>query len=359
MISKVSIQGSKSHYTEARLVQLLEEKGIGRPSTFSSLVDKIQERGYVKKQDIKGVKMVCNEYELENSEISVIETNREFGNEKSKLVIQPLGTIVIEFLQQYFSELFNYSYTKDMEDSLDKIAKGTHVWHELCSECNLQVDNLINSLSDKGLDVKLEIKIDDSNTYLVGKYGPVIKHIEETEEGKEIVSFKPIRSDIHIEIDRLKRGDYSIEEIIDSNKDTNNGNKTDDSISSIILGKHEGEDVVLKKGKFGLYVSWGKNKKTLKELGNRPLENITLDEVRKYLEEGSPIIREISTTTSIRKGPKGDYIFYKTPRMKKPAFYDIKTFTNDNAFTNDNTDTDYKKCNIDILKSWIREKYNI
>ena len=102
MISKVSIQGSKSHYTEARLVQLLEEKGIGRPSTFSSLVDKIQERGYVKKQDIKGVKMVCNEYELENSEISVIETNREFGNEKSKLIIQPLGTIVIEFLQQWY-----------------------------------------------------------------------------------------------------------------------------------------------------------------------------------------------------------------------------------------------------------------
>jgi glyoxylase-like metal-dependent hydrolase (beta-lactamase superfamily II) len=123
-----------------------------------------------------------------------------------------------------------------MEDSLDKISKGTHVWHELCSECNLQVDNLINSLSDKGLDAKLEIKIDDSNTYLVGKYGPVIKHIEETEEGKEIVSFKPIRSDIHIEMDRLKRGDYSIEEIVDSNKDINNGNKTDDSISSIILG---------------------------------------------------------------------------------------------------------------------------
>ena len=52
MTSKVSIKGSKSHYTEARLVQLLEEKGIGRPSTFSSLVDKIQERGYVKKEDL-------------------------------------------------------------------------------------------------------------------------------------------------------------------------------------------------------------------------------------------------------------------------------------------------------------------
>ena len=45
-------------------------KGIGRPSTFSSLVDKIQERKYVKKEDIKGKEIVCSDYELENGEIS-------------------------------------------------------------------------------------------------------------------------------------------------------------------------------------------------------------------------------------------------------------------------------------------------
>ena len=48
--SKVSLKDLKMHYTEAKLVQLLESKGIGRPSTFSSLIDKIQERGYVKKK---------------------------------------------------------------------------------------------------------------------------------------------------------------------------------------------------------------------------------------------------------------------------------------------------------------------
>ena len=72
--SRVTIKGSKQHYTEARLVQLLEEKGIGRPSTFSSLVDKIQERGYVKKEDIKGKELICKDYELENNEICEIET---------------------------------------------------------------------------------------------------------------------------------------------------------------------------------------------------------------------------------------------------------------------------------------------
>ena len=74
--SKITIKGSKQHYTEARLVQLLEEKGIGRPSTFSSLVDKIQERGYVKKEDVKGKEIICKDFELENDEICEVENKR-------------------------------------------------------------------------------------------------------------------------------------------------------------------------------------------------------------------------------------------------------------------------------------------
>jgi DNA topoisomerase-1 len=288
--------------------------------------------------------MNYNEYELENEEIFEIETKREFGNEKGKLVIQPLGIIVIEFLEQYFSELFNYNYTKDMEECLDKIAKGSLLWYEICKECNTQVDSIINALSDKGLDSKLEIKLDEQNTYLVGKYGPVVKHTEEI-DGKELVTFQSVKTDI--DIDQLKKGDFVVEDIVDAEKNKNK------SASSIILGQHEGNDVVLRKGKFGLYISWGKNSKTLKELGNRPIENITYEDIRKYLEEGSNVIREISANMSIRRGQKGDYLFYKTSKMKKPQFYDIKGFENDNKNEN------YKLCNINILKSWIKEKYDI
>jgi len=336
IVSKVSIKGSKMHYTEARLVQLLEEKGIGRPSTFSSLVDKIQERGYVKKEDVKGKEIVCSDYELENGEVFEIETKREFGNEKSKLVIQPLGVIVMEFLEKHFSDVFDYDYTSQMESTLDKIAKGAYTWHELCRKCNEQLDQLINGM---GPQAKMEIKIDDHNTYMVGKYGPVIKCVETLEDGKEKISFKPVRKDADV-----FNPDCKVEDLIDTKKTT--------TTNSYILGEYEGHDVVLKKGKYGLYISWGTNSKNLKELGNRPMENITFDEVKKYLKEGSPFVREINANLSIRKGPKGDYLFYKTPRMKKPTFYDIKSFISERG-------EDYKVCDMDILKSWLSDKYDL
>jgi len=337
MSSRVTIKGNKLHYTEAKLVQLLEERGIGRPSTFSSLVDKIQERGYVKKEDIKGKEMVCTDFELENGEIFEIETKREFGNEKSKLVIQPLGKIVMEFLENYFGELFEYSYTSQMEEMLDKISKGTSIWYDLCSECNTQVDKLIDKI---GPQAKFEIKLDNQHSYLVGKYGPVIKCVEEI-DNKKVTTFKPVKGDIDI---KDLNESVNVEDIIDDTKKS--------SKSSYILGKYENKDVILKKGKYGLYISWGDNSKTLKELGNRPIENITFAEVEKYLHEGSPFIREIDSNISIRKGAKGDYIFYKTGRMKKPEFYNINLFKTE-------TNEDYKICDKSILKSWLSEKYNI
>lgn len=335
--AKVTIKGSKQHYTEARLVHLLEEKGIGRPSTFSSLVDKIQERGYVKKEDIKGRELLCKDYELEGEDIFEIENKREFGNEKGKLVIQPMGIIVMEFLEKHFNELFDYNYTCIMEDSLDKIAKGDAQWVDLCKSCNTQIDTLVDGLRDE---TKFEIKLDENNTYVVGKYGPVIKCVEDI-DGKEEITFKPVKKDI--DVNSLEIGSYTVEDLVDTKKSAK---------SQFILGQHNGHDVILRSGKFGLYISWGENSKTLKELGNRPIENITFDEVKKYLDEGSNMIREISSSLSIRKGPKGDYIFHKTPRMKKPGFYDIKSFASE-------TSEDYKMCDVVILKSWISEKHGI
>ena len=106
--------------------------------------------------------------------------------------------------------------------------------------------------------------------------------------------------------------------------------------------------MIIKKGKFGLYVTWGENSKTLKQFGNRPLENITFEEIKPILEEGSNLVREINTNISIRKSKKGDYVFFKTDKMKKPKFFDLKNF-----------EEDYKSCELSTIKSWLKEKYEI
>jgi len=334
--SKVSLKGTKLHYTEARLVQLLEEKGIGRPSTFSSIIDKIVERGYVKKGDVQGKEVLCKDFELEDGEICEIESTRTFGNEKGKLLIQPLGIIVMEFLETHFQPLFQYQYTALMEDALDKIANGELIWFEVCSSCNEEIDQLIDGVSSER---KFEYRIDDHHTYMIGKYGPVIKCVHINANGKEDVSFKSVKKDINLV--KLKKGEYTLDDVLESNdkKDDNNNIKP-------TLGQFEGKDLLLRKGKFGLYVTWGEKSRALKEFGNRPIENITFQEVKDILEKSSHsnIIREIDPTTSVRKGPKGDYVYYKTPSMKKPQFLSLKSFT----------EHDYHTCDLSLLQSWVK-----
>ena len=325
--AKISMKDLKSHYTEAKLVQLLEQKGIGRPSTFSSLIDKIQERNYVKKENVQGKKVKCIDFELIGEELSEESTEREFGNEKNKLVLQPLGMIVIEFLIKHFDALFQYDYTKNMEDTLDIIAKGNSIWYELCSKCLNEIDTLAKHLKPKSRE---QYTIDEHHTYMIGKYGPVIKCTIDKK-----TSFKHVKKDIDIQL--LKEGKYKLEDIVVENAQSKN-----------VLGTYNDEDMILKKGKFGLYVTWGTNTKSLNGIGKRE-EDIKLEDVIEYLEKtpNQNIIRVIDANTNIRKGKNGknDYVFYKTKKMKKPKFISLKTFKED-----------YVNCDKDILEEWLTSK---
>lgn len=142
-------------------------------------------------------------------------------------------------------------------------------------------------------------------------------------------------------MDQVERGEFTVDELVD----------TEAKKKQCVLGEYEGHPVTVKKGKFGLYITWGENSKPIKSLGNRPVENITMDDVKPYLEEGSNIIREISSTISVRRG-KTDYLFYKTSKMKKPQFFDISKFYKE-------TKEDYKTCSITVLKEWIKNTHQI
>tara|TARA_Y100000389_G_scaffold186794_1_gene207544 strand:+ start:868 stop:3162 length:2295 start_codon:yes stop_codon:yes gene_type:complete len=326
--SNVTIKDLKMHYTEAKLVQLLEEKGIGRPSTFSSLIDKIQERNYVKKENVIGKSIKCSNFSLDSSNNNIIENieDKVFGNEKNKLIIQPIGIKVIEFLIEHFNSLFIYEYTKNMENNLDLIAKGEEEHIKLCYKYNKEIVDLISNIKHIK---KEEICIGEDHYYIIGKYGPIIKYQKD-----EKVLFKKIKPNLDHEL--IKEGKYSLEEIIDNEIANNNGRW---------IGIFQNNDIYLKNGKFGLYASWGDNNISLKSI-NKDINEIIIDDIKPLLI--NKIIRKINEDVSIRNGKYGDYIFHQDKKMKKPKFYKLQEFSED-----------YKSCKLEILSNWIKEKYNI
>ena len=112
------------------------------------------------------------------------------------------------------------------------------------------------------------------------------------------------------------------------------------------LGTYGGFDIVLKHGRFGNYIVWGKDgihRKSIEKthLKSKDFSNISLDEAIRLIENDSTldtvdtlhdveksegILRVINDDTSIRSGKYGNYIFYKTMKMKKPKFISLKNF---------------------------------
>jgi DNA topoisomerase-1 len=293
-----------SHYTEARLIQSLEEKEIGRPSTYSTIIEKIKERDYVKKQNVQGESIECIEHvvSIPEKKISQNVVKREIGNEKNKLIITSLGKSVCSFLISQFPRLFSYEYTKQMEDDLDNIASSTtgslDILKRVCDECCREIRENIHKYNSEKTE-KLIIK------------------------------------------------NYEINDVIvDKDKDSSAS-----SSNEHIIGTYGGFDVVLKNGRFGKYVVWGKDgahRKSIekKHLKNKDSSSISLDEVIRFIENdladndsatktggggsgGEGIVRIINDDISIRSGKYGNYIFYKTMQMKKPKFISLKNFNKD------------------------------
>jgi DNA topoisomerase-1 len=122
-------------FTEATLVRQLERCGIGRPSTFAPLVDTIMEKKYVEKVDVDAKQVSLTTYKV-GAPLSWPPTKttewKKVGAEKNKLIPTALGRSALEFCVREFNELFEYGFTKQMEEQLDLIAAGKAAWKDLC-----------------------------------------------------------------------------------------------------------------------------------------------------------------------------------------------------------------------------------
>lgn len=326
----VGFTNRHSRYTEASLIDNLDEIGIGRPSTFSMLADVIQTRNYVDKTDVKGEEVECCEYGLKEGIMTKTAIKKMMGAEHKKLVINPMGITVTEFLLKHFSNFFSYDYTKNMELRLDLVADGKEFGHKLCEECDRELEKLIKKLD--GLEKK-SYSIGEDHLLIYGKNGMILKHkSDKTEDGKPV--FKSVKKGFKIDMEKLERGEYLLEDLAES--------------EDRILGIYEDAPVYLRRGKFGPYLEH----KDVKASVKKGITIETIEDAIKLLdsatETSSAVLRELTPDLSIRKGKFGPYIFYKTQAMKKPKFLDLRNF-----------EQGFGICEKSDLIKWIEETHHI
>jgi DNA topoisomerase-1 len=143
----------KPRYTEASLVKALEEKGIGRPSTFASIIDTILDRGYVTKRG-------------------------------QALVPSWIAFSVVRLLEENFPDLIDYDFTAALEDDLDAIARGEQgrvAWLQefyFGSEGHAGLRNIVDNLGEIDARELNSRPISDGVTLRIGKYGPYLEVVD-------------------------------------------------------------------------------------------------------------------------------------------------------------------------------------
>lgn len=178
-----------TRYTEASLIKELESLGIGRPSTYATIIDRIKERDYVNIVD-------------------------------KKFVPTEMGIVTTDKLQEFFKDIINVEYTKEMEDDLDKIADGEMVWNKLLEKFYIdfepKVKNAFDNMEKKEAEKTGETCPQCGSDLVVkqSKYGkfvacsnyPECKYIKQKEKKEDVIVISCPHCDGNIIERKTKRG---------------------------------------------------------------------------------------------------------------------------------------------------------
>ncbi len=287
-----------ARFTEASIVQRLEKEGIGRPSTYASIISTVQDRGYVRK-------------------------------EGSQLIPTYTGIAVIQLLEDHFSDLVDYGYTSKLEESLDEIAEGKQDHIKYLKSFYLGKKGLKEVVDSKEKGIKPDLsrtlrlpQIKDVIDIKVGRYGPyIIQKIGDEEVHAsipEIVAPADLRPE-------------NIDELIELSK------KGPEPIG---VDPKTKENIYCLTGRYGAYVQLGEktddNPKPRRASVTAPLtpQTLTLQDALKLLELPRDLGNHPDTGKPVQanKGRFGPYIVHDGDfRNLKAALYDVYTIKLDEA----------------------------
>jgi len=209
-----------ARYTEAALVKQLEDKGIGRPSTYAPTISTIQKRAYVIKENRDGVEKEYTNIRFEAGKIVKKKELKQYGVEKNKLFPTDIAMVVTDFLSDNFDNIIDYNFTANVEKEFDNIAQGGVVWYKMIENFYTNFNNKVEkTLEEAERNTGERIlgehpKNGKQISTRIGRYGPVVQLGKQGEEEKP--QFASLTKEQHIET-------ITLEEAIELLENSGNG----------------------------------------------------------------------------------------------------------------------------------------
>jgi DNA topoisomerase I len=251
--ARESFSRAKPRYTEASLVKEIEQMGIGRPSTFATMVTTVQDRNYVTKETRDGVQREFQLIEIANGIVSDCTQFEITGAEKNKLFPTNVAYLLVDFLVKNFSNIIGYEFTVNLENNFDKIAQKDSPWQDVVRDFyepfHAQIE-LAKDISRDETHGKRDLGEDPVSGKPVsvrfGRYGAYAQIGHQDDEEKP--TFASLRAGNDIET-------ITLDQAIELFKMPRTVGETAD-----------GETIKANYGRFGPYIQYGKKYVSLKEV---------------------------------------------------------------------------------------------
>ncbi|HZY38864.1 MAG TPA: type I DNA topoisomerase [Mucilaginibacter sp.] len=321
MLATERFSRPSARYTEASLVKKLEELGIGRPSTYAPTISTIQNRGYVVKEEREGKQRVFRVLTLKGDKISHAEKTENTGAEKGKLFPTDIGSVVNDFLVQYFVDIVDFNFTATVEKQFDDIAQGLTEWTDMIrgfyTPFHKEVESTVKTADkatgerDLGIDPTSGKKV----SVRIGRFGPFVQVGESN--GDASSEEKPLYASL--------RAGQSIETI-----------SLDDAMELFKLPKKAGifeeKEMTVAIGKFGPYVRHNNAFYSLpKEIDPLQVTEAQAIDiiVEKRKKDAERVIKAFDEdpTVKVLNGRFGPYIEFGKSNVKIPRGKDPKSLT--------------------------------
>lgn len=309
-----------ARYTEGSLVKKLEELGIGRPSTYATIIDTIQTRGYVEKGDSEGQPRDVIVLNYNGEEVSRSIVQEKTGSTRGKLIPTPSGELIADFLTDHFTQIVDYDFTANVETEFDKIAGANleksamlHGFYTPFHKLIEQSGGIDRSKVGANREVGIDPKTNKPIIARFGRFGPMLQLGATEDEDKP--RFAPLPKGAKIET-------VTLEQALEMFK-----------LPRIVGQTEDGQDIKANIGRFGPYIQVGKLFVSIKP---EDPHSITLEKARelyaaKLEAEAAKNIAEFPDGVKVLNGRFGPYITNGTKNVKIPKATDPKTITHEKA----------------------------